>query len=155
MFMRKLRKISGIFAIVFLSACASAPQVVIEPFDTSSTVEGSFDNTWAKAVRFLSTNQIGIKTIEKDSGLIVLENTSMSPQLIAQYCAVNVPFMSTLDSGKASGNLTVVDDGGFTTASVNISFSATTKFCYEGCNYSTVSCPSKGLFETQLLNALQ
>jgi len=153
--MSNIKKILSAVSVLFLAACASAPQVVVEPFDTTATLESSFDDTWAKAVRFLSTNQIGIKTIEKDSGLIVLENTSMSPQLISEYCVVNIPFMSALDSGKASGNLTVVSEGGFTTASVNLSFSATTKFCYEGCNYTTNRCTSKGRFETQLLDALQ
>ena len=150
----KLAVLAGVSALVV--GCASAPTVVVEPFDTVATVENDFDTTWSKLIRFASTNQIPIKTLEKDSGLIVFENTSMSPNLIAQYCAnINVPLLWTLKSGQASGNVTVVDEGGFSTVAVNMSFQATTEYCYQGCNYNTVQCESLGKFETGLLEAVR
>ncbi|MDA9915466.1 hypothetical protein N9D43_00905 [Luminiphilus sp.] len=155
----KLQKLKGglIFGLtILIMGCASAPVIEVEPFDTVATVENDFDTTWSKLIRFASTNQIGIKTIEKASGLIIFENTSMSPNLILQYCTnINVGMLAALDSGSASGNVTVVDEGGFSTVSANMQFKATTKFCYEGCQYSTNICDSLGKFETDLLDAVR
>jgi len=143
-------------ASVILVGCASAPVVEVEPFDSVATVENDFDTTWSKLIRFASTNQIGIKTIEKASGLIVFENTSMSPNLIRQYCTnINMPLLWTLKSGQASGNVTVSDEGGFSTVAVNMSYQATSEYCYQGCNYNTSRCDSLGKFETELLDAVR
>lgn len=151
---RKLGLLSAVMIVV--SGCASSPVVQVEPFDTVATVESDFDTTWSKLIRFASTNQIGIKTIEKASGLIIFENTKMSPELITQYCT-NIPvgMMTALDSGSASGNVTVVDEGGFSTVSANMQFRATTVFCYQGCQYTTHTCDSLGKFETDLLEAVR
>lgn len=141
---------------LFLVGCASQPYVEVERFDTNATVESDFDTTWSKLIRFASTNQIGIKTIEKDSGLIVFENTSMSPSMIRQYCTnIVTPMLWTLKSGQASGNVTVVDEGGFSTVAVNMSYQSTSEYCYQGCNYNTSRCDSLGKFETDLLNAVR
>ena len=148
----------GLVAVtsVILVGCASAPVVEVEPFDSVATVGNDFDTTWSKLIRFASTNQIGIKTIEKASGLIVFENTSMSPNLIRQYCTnINTPLLWTLKSGQASGNVTVSDEGGFSTVAVNMSYQATSEYCYQGCNQNTSRCDSLGKFETELLDAVR
>ena len=150
-------KLGVVACMAFLViGCASAPQVEVDSFDTVATVESDFDTTWSKLIRFASTNQIGIKTIEKASGLIVFENTSMSPNLIAEYCTnMTVPFLWTLKSGQASGNVTVNDEGGFSTVAVNMSYQTTSEYCYQGCNYNTTRCDSLGKFETELLDAVR
>ena len=145
-----------LFTLVLAGGCATPEKIVVQPFDKVATVESDFDATWEELVRFLSTNQIGIKTIEKDSGLVVIESLNMSPALIQEYCTnIQIPLLWSLQSGKASGNVTVDEDDGFTTVAVNMSYQATTQYCYNGCSYNTARCDSLGKFETELLDAVQ
>ena len=153
---RQSAKAVVILSMLVLAGGCATERIAVKPFDTVATVESDFDATWEELVRFLSTNQIGIKTIEKDSGLVVMENLNMSPNLIQEYCTnIQIPLMWSLQSGKASGNVTVDEDDGFTTVAVNMSYQATTQFCYDGCSYNTARCDSTGKFETELLDAVQ
>ena len=140
-----------------LAGCASQP-VEIQPFDKSVTVEKSFDEGWSNLVRFLSTNDVNISTIEKDSGLISLRGENLTGSLIAEYCdtAGAAPFLYSLNSGKATGSVTVVNDDGFATVNANIRFQAT--YVYGMSNppqYTTKDCVSRGAFETALLGSIQ
>ena len=154
--MNKIRNITILFSIFFLFSCATT-QVVIETFDTSKTYMNSYDESWKKLVRFFSTNQIGIGTLEKDSGIITVNNQNLTSGLVSEYCAVTVPFLYALSGGQAFGSATLVEDGDFITANVNIQFNATFSSCdlYGRCTYITDSCPSNGSFEKALLTALE
>jgi hypothetical protein len=139
----------------FIFSCATT-QVIVEPFDTSKTYMSSYDDSWKKLVRFFSTNQIGIGTLEKDSGIITVNNQNLSQSLTSEYCAVSVPFLWTHTGGQAVGSATLVEDDNFVTANVNIQFSANFSSCdlYGRCNYQTNPCPSNGTFERALLSSL-
>ena len=143
------------FLLLFYT-CASTPTVVVEPFDTNKSYESSFDDSWKKLVRFFSTNQIGIGTIEKDSGIITVNNERLSTQLTNSYCANNpTPFLYSPTGGTARGSVTLVEDEGFTTANVNITFSINAQYCYQGCTYVSNICQSNGSFEKALLSSLE
>jgi len=153
--MKKLLSIMGF--ILMVTGCVTAPQV-IAPFDTSATSEASFDETWTKLVRFMTTNQIGIATIEKDSGLIVMDNDNLQTDLTLKYCdapsAVGWPY--SLIGGQVSGNVNVVSDAGFTTVSVNTTFRAVSEYCgNNGCQTRVRVCNSNGNFEGEVLDAVK
>ena len=143
-------------AILFLVAsCATTPTVIVEPFDTSKTYMNDFDSTWTKLIKFMSTNQISIGTIEKDSGLFTLNGTNLSKDLVLSYCAGNpVGWPNTTTGGSAQGNINLTEIDGFVTASVNVRFNVDGQYCYQGCNYVSYQCDSNGEFEKSLLNAL-
>jgi hypothetical protein len=74
--MKSLKNYWKGFAVLFIVAsCATTAVVIVEPFDTSKTYMADYDSTWTKLIRFMSTNQISIGTIEKDSGLVTLNGT--------------------------------------------------------------------------------
>ncbi len=154
--MKNLNLLASIILISLFSFSCATTQVVVEPFDTSKTYMTSYDESWKKLVRFFSTNQIGIGTLEKDSGIITVNNQNLSPTLSAQYCSISAPFLFTHTGGQAVGSATLVEDGEFVTANVNMQYTANFQSCnlYGQCNYQSNSCPSNGTFERALLSAL-
>ncbi|MCP4598278.1 hypothetical protein [Neptuniibacter sp.] len=146
----------AISSLLTVGCTANKPKQVAT-FDTSETFQASKDEVWGKLVRFMSTNQLGISTIEKDSGLLVINNQNVAQNLLSSYCDSGsaVPFLWVPVGGKVSGNVTVVEDEGFSTASINISFNQVSEFCYQGCKYTTKQCQSLGSFEKALLSSLR
>lgn len=145
--------ILGMFALV--AGCASAPVVEIQPFDKSATVEGSYDEVWTNLIRFMSTNDISIASVEKDSGLIVLTGDNLSPGVITEYCDAKAPFLWYLTGGIAKGSVIVNADDDFTTVTVNTKFSATASTTLTNPpQFSTKPCNSRGAFETSVLGSI-
>ena len=144
--------------VSLLAGCVTTPVVEIEPFDTSVSFEGDFGKSWSKLVQFMSTNDINIGTIEKDSGLITLSGDNLSVPILQQYCDATAPFLSILQSGTAKGSVLMVEDDGFITTTVNVKLTATSMYTdlYTGrTTYSTKPCNSTGVFETALLSSVQ
>jgi hypothetical protein len=147
-----------IWLSILLSGCVSTPVIEIEPFDTSVSFEGDFDRSWSKLVAFLSTNDVSIGTIEKDSGLITLSGDNLSVSLLREYCDATAPFLWSLQSGGAKGSVLMTADDGFVTATVNIKLTATsmtTDYSTGRVTYSTKPCNSRGVFETAVLNSIE
>jgi hypothetical protein len=141
---------------IILGGCASAPVVEIAPFDKSVSYEGNFDQSWSRLVAFMSTNDISIGTIEKDSGLITLSGDNLSSSVLANYCDARSTFGFTLTSGQARGSVLMVDDEGFITVTVNVKFMGTFMNGFTNPpSYSTRACNSTGVFETAILGSLQ
>ncbi len=140
----------------FLVGCAAAPQVEIAAFDKSATVEASFDAVWSDLIRFLSTNDVSIATIEKESGLIALRGEGLSASLITSYCDAQPTFLTLISSGIVSGSITVIEDSGFVTVNANMRYRATLVNNFSTPpTYFTSDCNSKGVFETALLSSFQ
>jgi hypothetical protein len=138
-----------------LAACASAP-IEIKPFDKSVTTESDFNESWSKLVQFVSTNDINVGTIERDSGLITLSGDSLSPSLIREYCDATPPFLWTLTGGVAKGSILMVEEDGFVTTTVNARFSGTSYTSITNPpQYTTRPCNSRGSFEAAVLGAVQ
>ena len=106
--------------VSLLAGCVTTPVVEIEPFDTSVSFEGDFGKSWSKLVQFMSTNDINIGTIEKDSGLITLSGDNLSVPILQQYCD------ATGSCNLApKGSVLMVEDDGFITTTVNVKLTAT------------------------------
>ena len=156
--MLKIKKFFLVATFIALGGCASAPVVEIKPFDKSASFEGDFDESWSKLVAFLSTNDVSIGTIEKDSGLVTLSGDNLSVALIQEYCDASAPFLWTLTGGKAKGSILMTEDSGFVTATVNVTFDGTIFFPQMGTNpaqYRSNRCNSRGAFETAVLGSIQ
>lgn len=69
-----------------IAGCATPAQYY--QFDNSIEVKDSYDNTWSRIVEFFARNQIQIKNIAKDSGIISAEKASFD-QNVAD-CGSNV-----------------------------------------------------------------
>ena len=152
----KMKNTLKALSVLFIVASCATTAVVVEPFDTSKTYMSDFDTQWKKLVRFFSTNQVGIGTIEKDSGIVTVNNQNLSQDLINQYCATEVPFLWTPNGGSVVGSATLVDEEGFVTANINMQFTQKLQSCdlYGRCNFQMKACTSKGVFEKALLEAL-
>lgn len=63
-------------ATVMAAAVAGCASVPAQRFDVEAarTYAKSYDDTWSALVAYFAGNQIGIRTIEKDSGLIVADS---------------------------------------------------------------------------------
>lgn len=141
---------------IMMVGCATTPVVEIKPFDKNLTVEGSYDAVWTNLIRFMSTNDISIASVEKESGLIVLTGDNLSASLISEYCDATAPFLWTLTGGKASGSVLVNDDEGFVTVTVNAKFHGTLYYALSSPpQYSTKPCNSRGAFEAAILGSVQ
>lgn len=152
----KLRLVCLSLITLTIIGCGSTPKVVIQPFEKNTTTDKSFDKTWSSLVRFFSSNDISISTIEKDSGIIQLEGERLTASLIQKYCDGRASFLNAVDSGTARGSVLVSEEDGFVTTDVNIRFSFTT--VYLGSNppqYTTRNCQSTGVFETAVLNSVK
>lgn len=156
--MRNLNQLILITTVLILGGCAGAPVVEIKPFDKSVSYEADFDESWSKLVAFLSTNDVSIGTIEKESGLITLSGDNLGAALIQQYCDTKAPFMWSLTGGKARGSVLMTEDSGFVTATVNVKFDGTIFFPQMGSSppqYRTNPCNSRGAFESAVLGSIQ
>ena len=138
--------------VVMMSFLGCASPQVVSSQPKSATINSSFDAVWEKAVRFVSTNQINIETIEKDSGLIVIGAQSIDAQTLKGLCDAKAPFLYTLKHGSGKGNITVVEEGGFVTATINLSFFANSNYGYQT---ASNPCASTGKYEESFLNALK
>ena len=145
------------FAVLFFVTSCATTSIVVDPFDSSKTYMSDIDTQWKKLVRFFSTNQIGIGTLEKDSGIITVNNQNLAVNLVSEYCAIETPFLWTPTGGSVVGSATLVEeDEDFVTANVNMQFTAQFQSCdlYGRCNYMNKPCQSNGNFEKALLSAL-
>lgn len=66
-----------------LASCATAPEVY--DFPKSRVVPEGKDAVWERVVEFFAANNLSIKTIEKDSGIVAAERMITSPRGIAPW----------------------------------------------------------------------
>lgn len=100
------RTILALAVAAAVSACASAP----ETFDVKSSeeVQADFDKTWQAVIATFAENTIPIKTLEKDSGLIVAEQSLVSYQSMDQVASCGTgSFVEVPSSGIATYNVFV------------------------------------------------
>jgi hypothetical protein len=136
-----------------LSGCVTAPSTYT--FNKSRTYPESKEEIWQRAVEFFATNNLSIKTIEKDSGIIAAERMIGAPSsggtiLDMASCgvgALEVPVAQTLDL-----NLFVKTTSSGTNVTVNTRFSESRHFGNDPPH--TVECNSTGTLEQKILNYL-
>ena len=151
-----IMKKQAIFLTIILSlftfGCATTS--VVGNSVTSETVMSDFDETWSKVIRFFSTNQIGIGTLEKESVIVTISGENLAMDVMRKYCDAKpaTPLLWTPLMGTAKGSVTLVDEGDFVTANVNVSFSIVSAY---GANRVVNGCSSTNVFEDSLLDTLR
>lgn len=128
---------------VVLASCATPPKQTV--FDKTRTFSLSKDATWERLLSFFTSNNIQIKTIEKDSGVIYAER-AIADKSMAD-CGENALAM---ENGRpAAMNVFVRPVGDKTEVTVNTDFKVVRTF--DGNTWSD-QCHSTGVLERQVLN---
>lgn len=144
----RVSKIFGMISLFALSACATAPKEYT--FEKSRTFAKSKDEVWEKVISHFATNNIPIKTVEKDSGIIYAENLRFTP---GQFADCGSSALEPPISGLVRMNVFVRPVSTDTTEmTVNSDFEETRQFG----QYppTTVKCNSTGALERQVFDSV-
>jgi len=140
-------------AAATLSACATAPITV--PVERSAVTTKSKDEVWSNLVEFFASRNIGIKTIEKDSGIIYAERTFSGAGGLSEWadCGAAMmapPIRQTVDLNVFVREQTAANGGG-TNVTVNARFSETRQSAWDN-SVASADCNSLGVLERTILN---
>lgn len=144
--MNNLRKALLVACAFGLAGCATAP--VATDFDNTRVYSKSKDEVWTSLVAFFATNNIQIKTIEKDSGVIYAERSSFDK--VMADCGVD--YLYTEITNVASFNVLVIPRGGQTSVTVTSEFKAGRIGPYNATKVT--QCLSTGYLEQQILASI-
>jgi len=148
-----IKIITSVLVLSLLTiGCAS--NSVVGNSVTSESLMTDFDSAWSKVIRFFSTNQISIGTLEKASGIVTIDGQNLSMDVMNKYCDAKpaTPFLWTPLYGTASGSVTLVDEGEFVTSNVNVRFTIVSAY---GAQRVVNGCTSSSVFEDSLLDTLR
>jgi len=130
-----------------LAGCATPPNV--HRIENSRSYSKSKDAVWSNLIEFFSENNIQIKTLEKDSGVVYADVMGVTPGLSVDCGG---PGIWAVISTSATVNVFVRKaSGGEVAATVNI---VGTQEHQLGARYRTVRCVSTGHIERRILDAL-
>ncbi len=148
-----MRLYSFLALLVFVTACATVVPPKNYYVKAQDVVSKDFDTTWQRISEFFGQNNINIKAMEKDSGLITAETTR---------------FPDAFDCGSQSYtkdrdpvgrfNVFAVGEGDFTRVRFTVDASQTrcTVNGYGQCLESfQVNCNSKGTLEESFYNYIK
>lgn len=141
-------------AAVALTACASTPPPVIERFDTTRTYSMSKDQAWERAVNWFATQNIPIKAIEKDSGIISGESAYLRT-VQGEYAVCDTPMLYSTNG--ATARLNILIRGTATEATAQVNNTIVGEAIYSLSNppvRQSVTCQSTGRLENSILNAI-
>lgn len=131
---------------LFAVGCATAPATYT--FDNSRTYDREFDDVWESIVQYFATNNIEIKNIAKDSGVIYAERARFDDS-VADCGSAG---LASVVGRTANFNVFVTDRNGQTNVSVNTRFNEVRRFDY---NNWEQECSSRGVLETTILDAIE
>lgn len=144
--MRRLKQGFLGIALLTLWGCATPP--VATQFDNTRVYAKSKDEVWTNLVAFFATQNIQIKTIEKDSGVIYAERAAFDQNLAD--CGVDYLYQ---DIAKiASFNVLVIPRSGKIGVTVTSDFKVSRLGPYNATKISP--CESTGMLERQILNSI-
>jgi len=141
-------------AAITLAACASTPPPVIEHFETNRTYSMSRDQVWERAVEWFAVQNIPIKAIEKDSGIISGEAAYLRT-VQGQYAVCDAPMLWSTNG--ATARLNILIRGNDTQASAQVNTTIVGEAVYSLSNppqRQSVACQSTGRLENSILNAI-
>ena len=144
--------IAPLAVLVLASGCATAPQQF--EFDKTRTIPESKDVVWERLVGFFASNNLSIKTIEKDSGIIAAERMIGRPGSggkILDWADCGSELLMTPINQTADLNVFVRPAPGGATVTVNTRFSESRQFADE--RPTVTICNSTGALERELLAA--
>lgn len=115
----------------------------------------TYDQVWEGVIEFLTVNNIPIKTIEKDSGVIYTDVNNFSIPAFAKYFPIadcgQPPLFWT--GGVAFGSFNVFVSKATPQPKVTVTLNISQQIRYEN-QVSQISCNSTGNFEKGLLNSI-
>lgn len=150
--MRLRPPIIAVIATAMLSACATTPPPVIERFDTSRAYGASRDVVWEKTVEWFATQNIPIKAIEKESGIISGEAAYLRT-VQGEYAVCETPMMFTTNGANARLNILIRGTEQKATAQVNVTIVGEAIYAFSNPpQRQTVACQSTGRLENSILN---
>lgn len=138
-------------AVASMGACATPAQSF--QYDNSRSVHADFDETWSRTIQVLASNNLPIKTLEKDSGIIVAENELVTAASMGEAASCPSSAFATPIGGVMNYNVFVKSSApNLTTVTVNTAYRMT----YRDMNGGAISqvCNSNGNVERKLLNAI-
>ena len=152
--MHNLKLLSLIGVLGILGGCATAPARHYQ-FDNSRTYENkTYDQVWNGLIEFLTSNNIQIKTIEKDSGVIYSETDNFSKPAFSKFFPIadcgQAPLFWT--PGVAFGSFNIFVSRASSQPKVTVTTSISQQIRYEN-QISQLSCNSTGNFEEAILNS--
>jgi len=132
-------------AAVFLSGCATPPKNY--SVNNSRSYSQSYDKVWENIVGYLAQNQIQIKNIAKDSGVIYAEAVKFDNAV----ADCGNPGAFSISGRRANFNIFVNRSGKDPIVSVNTEFNEMRRNLSG--DPSSVACNSKGVLEDRILSA--
>jgi hypothetical protein len=141
-----LRKLLIGIVLCALAACMPAPPAPPAP-RTAMSVNASFGKTWDSVIELFATRNIGIKTVDRSSGLIVAEvQRVVSQDASLADCGQNL-YHQSFSPDLAYWNVLVRGDSTSSTVRANVRFTSSSSIAKE--------CSSKGAWEFDLEQAVK
>jgi hypothetical protein len=132
---------------ILLSSCVEAPKETA--FKNGETYNISKDEAWSRLLAFFTSQNIQVKTIEKDSGVIYAERSSADPTLAD--CGKGGLAADVNRTGTV--NVFVLEKGPQQTqVTVNTDFSIMRQFDGQPI---VGQCKSKGILERMILDSIR
>ena len=149
--MKYLNVIGLVLSVFLFSGCAvqtAAPQI-----DPTKTFTSSIDPVWAGIMDYLTLNNIQIKTIEKESGVIYAERIGSVPK---EWVQCQLPFLATgAQVDTAQFNILVTSsEPNQTNVRVNLN-SVGTAYTLGSVPGTRVSCDSTGEMERLIFTHIE
>lgn len=140
-------------AVMALASCATPAAYV--PIENTATIALSQDVVWSNLVEYFAENNISIKTIERDSGIIYAERSISGPGELASLASCGSAFGSAPIATTLDMNVFVrpTTDGTASRVTVNTRFHQVQANGFTNGATSTVACNSLGQIERRVLAA--
>lgn len=135
-----------------LASCVTAPDVY--DFPKSRVIPESKDVVWGRVVEFFASNSLSIKTIEKDSGLVVAERMFSAPSRgssVGAWASCGSEPLAVPVRQSADLNVFVRPQGSGVSVTVNTRFTEVRQL--GGYESLTLECNSNGSLEAMVLDA--
>lgn len=137
-----------------LSSCATYKPPLARTFETERVFSSSYDSVWAAIIAIVGESGCAIRTLEKDSGILVLERMNA-----AGSCDCGVPgSFQTFDQMICDVNIIATRSGSGTSVRINVKaqglLATFTGNQYQPKTFQWISCVSNGSIERSLLDAI-
>ena len=154
--MKKAKLVVVAAISISLWGCATVPAKNYQ-FENSRTYSNkNYDQVWEGVIEFLTANNIPIKTIEKDSGVIYSEIDNFSKPSFSKFFPIvdcgQPPLFWT--GGIAFGSFNIFVSKATAQPKVTVTTTISQQIRYEN-QVSQISCNSMGNFEKGVLDSIQ
>lgn len=144
-----MMKVQLLVASIALTGCIATVPPAVAPARSATTVSASFERTWTAAVDVFADKNVGIRTIDKSSGLIVGDpvrvtmEDEMKPHSLADCGGNDVLSVRRYNQPKtATYNVRVRGDSTRSTVLVTVRWTGQV-----GKSSDEVDCTSRGVWE--------